>query len=107
MRQAKTKNKEQTKALPCAGVDSKDEGERIIVLVGSAGYGELKGRYILAGFYNDKFAKDSQGMVERIYVAGDYLNLVRDWVQAKKPVEEFPKQPFERMYYEDSGDNQG
>ena len=108
MRRAKTKNKEQTHALPCVGVDSKDEGERIIVLVGYAGYGELEGRYILTGFYDEKLDNDPQfSMVDRIYEAGDYLFLVRDWIQAKKPVEEYPKNPFERMYYEDSGDNQG
>ncbi len=94
MRQCRSPNKEQPNALPCLGVASEAEGKNIITLVGSVGYGEMEGRHILNGFYQEALA-DTGEMVERIYEAGKWLSEVRDWQRADLDVRgEFPQNPL-------------
>jgi len=100
VRQAHTKNKQQTKALPCLGVASEAEGSNIIVLVGSSGYGEMKDRYVLSGFYNEEASKKfgEGGMVDRIYEAGKWLATVRAWTRTEHPHDPFPQNPFTNLF---------
>jgi hypothetical protein len=89
VRQLGRKNLEQPNAIPTTTVETEEQGNQLIVLVASRGYGEMSGRYVLTGFYDP-----GADMVGRIFEAGRFLASIRDWMLSDHPRDPPPRNPW-------------